>query len=175
MIFAHATQSPRYTRHTLQSRLSTRCPAPTCPQLFQEMLGDVLALSSPAESLAAYQAALALHRGAGAVASPSTGLAPRAANVSARLLNNAAVMHYRASLVDEARVLIKQAIDKLSSGSGAFVQLDLQCSSLIYGCPCRTCRSHPHARFALACHCRPALFFRFPPPPPPPPHSRNVS
>jgi hypothetical protein len=96
----------------------------------QEMLGEVLALSDPAGSLAAFQAAVALQHAAAANAddhSAANGFTngdsamdldgPSSARPSARLLNNAAVMHYRAGLVEDARDLIQEAIDQIESGA----------------------------------------------------------
>lgn len=71
----------------------------------QEMLGDVDALANPAGSLAAYRAALELQRGRGGGAA------------SAKLLNNAAVMHYRAGQFEGARHLVEEALQRHAEGA----------------------------------------------------------
>jgi hypothetical protein len=97
----------------------------------QEMLGEVLALSSPADSLAAFKRALDLQRAAVAAnghadSSPVDGVATGGArNGSAahdagpkpRLLNNAAVMTYRGGKSEDARDLIIEAIERLRNST----------------------------------------------------------
>lgn len=89
------------------------------------MLGNVLAIDDPAASLRSYQEALALHRTAAKAGAPSPGQP-----LTARLLNNAAVMHYRAGRVDQAQDLIEEAIALLDSRApqnciGAILRLSL--------------------------------------------------
>lgn len=70
----------------------------------QELLGDADALANPGASLKAYQRALELRR--------ALGTTPP----SAKLLNNSAVMHYRAGLYDTARTLFTEALEKVLEG-----------------------------------------------------------
>jgi Flp pilus assembly protein TadD len=69
------------------------------------MLGDADALANPGNSLQAYRCVLELRR------------APGASPPSATLLNNAAVMHYRAGLYDTARSLFSEALEKVLEGA----------------------------------------------------------
>lgn len=99
----------------------------------QEMLGEVLAIPAPADSLKAYERAVQLHRQAAAAAAErangaangmqvdhadsDAAAAAARAGPSARLLNNAAVMFYRASQVEDARDLIQEGIDRINDGA----------------------------------------------------------
>eukprot|EP00892_Ulva_mutabilis_P003021 jgi/Ulvmu1/1271/UM109_0069.1 len=73
----------------------------------QEMLGDVLAVVDPAQSLKAFKSAMSLRRDTDAIGE---------AGPSARLMNNTAVLEYRSKQVDAALELMQEAASAMESG-----------------------------------------------------------
>ena len=83
-----------------------------------EMLGDILASADPANALHAYTTAINLHRKAAAAATngENGAIIAAAAAVPARLLNNAAVLHFRSGNTTASAQLVAEAIASAMGG-----------------------------------------------------------
>lgn len=87
--------------------------------MLQEMLGDVLAVVDPAESLAALTKAMKLRRERAHAGADGP---------SARLMNNTAVLEYRSKQVDTALELMQEASVAVETGA-AFTCVGHLCRS----------------------------------------------
>ena len=91
-----------------------------------ELAGELLAASDPKGALEAFEAALRIHRGrqaaaaaAAAAADPAAAAAKAAARVPPRLLNNTAVLRFRAGRAAEALELFQEALEGAAAAAGA--------------------------------------------------------
>ena len=91
-----------------------------------ELAGELLAASDPKGALEAFEAALRIHRGrqaaaaaTAAAADPAAAAAKAAARVPPRLLNNAAVLRFRAGRAAEALELFQEALGGAAAAAGA--------------------------------------------------------